>query len=140
MFRRLGLLDWLEMHVCLIFLEYIFPIYNNGGGLWQLLDGFGVSKVVMSNNPNFKEGDYVSSWTKWEEYSIIPGGKQLTVVDPSLCPLSYHLGCLGMLITPHFNLSLQIKITHLIMDNFLHISWLWLEQFSHWPRFIFIAI
>jgi NADPH-dependent curcumin reductase CurA len=108
--------------------------------VWQLLDGFGVSKVVMSNNPNFKEGDYVSSWTKWEEYSIIPGGKQLTVVDPSLCPLSYHLGCLGMSITSHFNLSLQIKIIHLIMDNFLHISWLWLEQFSHWPCFIFIAI
>lgn len=81
-------------NVYLIFLKYLL-INNNCGGLWQVLDGFGVSKVVMSNNPNFKEGDYVSSWTKWEEYSIIPGGERLTVVDPTLCPLSYHLGCLG---------------------------------------------
>ena len=76
------------------------------------MDGYGVSKVVMSNNPNFKEGDYVSLWTKWEEYSIIPGGVRLTVVDPSLCPLSYHLGCLGNLITPHFDLLLQLIKNH----------------------------
>lgn len=61
----------------------------------QPINGFGVSKVVLSNNPNFKEGDYVTSFANWEEYSFIPGGQQLKVVDPSLAPLSYHLGCLG---------------------------------------------
>ena len=66
------------------------------GHVGQPLDGFGVSKVVLSNNPNFKEGDYVTSWLNWEEYSFIPGGERLKVVDDSLAPLSYHLGCLGI--------------------------------------------
>lgn len=66
------------------------------GHVGQPLDGFGVSKVVLSNNPNFKEGDYVTSWSNWEEYSLIPGGERLKVVDESLAPLSYHLGCLGI--------------------------------------------
>ncbi|KAG0562119.1 hypothetical protein KC19_9G119900 [Ceratodon purpureus] len=62
----------------------------------QVLEGFGVSKVVESANPNFKPGDYVSSWTKWEEYSVIPKGERLTIIDPSFAPLSYYLGALGM--------------------------------------------
>lgn len=66
------------------------------GHVGQPLDGFGVSKVVLSNNPNFKEEDYVTSWLNWEEYSLIPGGERLKVVDDSLAPLSYHLGCLGI--------------------------------------------
>jgi hypothetical protein len=61
----------------------------------QPLNGFGVSKVVLSNNPDFNEGDYVTSWTGWEDYSVIPGGKGLKAVDPVTVPLSYYLGCLG---------------------------------------------
>ncbi|CAK9265429.1 unnamed protein product [Sphagnum jensenii] len=60
------------------------------------LNGFGVSKVVLSNNPDFNEGDYVTSWTGWEDYSVIPGGKGLKAVDPVTVPLSYYVGCLGM--------------------------------------------
>lgn len=61
----------------------------------QTLEGFGVSKVVISSNPKFKVGDYVTSWTKWEEYSVIAKGERLQVVDPSFAPLSYYLGALG---------------------------------------------
>lgn len=61
----------------------------------QPLNGFGVSKVVLSNNPDFNEGDYVTSWTGWEDYSVIPGGKGLKAVDPVTVPLSYYVGCLG---------------------------------------------
>jgi len=64
--------------------------------VWQVLEGFGVSEVVESANPNFKPGDYASSWTKWEEYSVIPEGKGLKLIDPSVAPLSYYLGALGM--------------------------------------------
>ncbi|KAG0610777.1 hypothetical protein M758_7G090600 [Ceratodon purpureus] len=67
-----------------------------GGLVLKVLEGFGVSKVVLSNNPCFKPGDYVSSWTMWEEYSVIAGGERLEVVDPSFAPLSYYLGALGM--------------------------------------------
>jgi NADPH-dependent curcumin reductase CurA len=59
------------------------------------LEGFGVSKVVESANPNFKPGDYVSSWTKWEEYSVIPKGERLKIIDPYFAHLSYYLGALG---------------------------------------------
>jgi len=51
---------------------------------------------VESANPQFKPGDYASSWTKWEEYSVIPEGKGLKLIDPSVAPLSYYLGALGM--------------------------------------------
>lgn len=62
----------------------------------QVLEGLGVSQVVESANPKFKPGDFVSSWTKWEEYSVIPEGKGLKLIDPSVAPLSYYLGALGM--------------------------------------------
>lgn len=68
------------------------PPYQEG----QVLDGYGVSKVVLSNNSSFKVGDCVSSWTRWEEYSVIPRGQRLKVIDPALAPLSYHAGALGM--------------------------------------------
>lgn len=79
--------------------------------LWvcQVLDGYGVSKVVLSNNSSFKVGDCVSSWTRWEEYSVIPRGQRLKVIDPALAPLSYHAGALGKLID-----SSQWWLTHLL--------------------------
>jgi NADPH-dependent curcumin reductase CurA len=63
----------------------------------QVLEGFGVSEVVQSANPNFKPGDHVTSWTKWEEYSVIAEGKGLKLIDRSVAaPLSYYVGALGM--------------------------------------------
>lgn len=60
------------------------------------LQGFGVAKVVDSDNPNFKPGDLVSGITGWEEYSLIQNTEQLRKIEQDDIPLSYHIGLLGM--------------------------------------------
>lgn len=63
----------------------------------QPVEGFGVSKVVDSDNPNFKPGDLVAGLTGWEEYSLIRKTEQLRKIQPDdHIPLSYHIGLLGM--------------------------------------------
>ncbi|XP_044509268.1 2-alkenal reductase (NADP(+)-dependent) [Mangifera indica] len=63
----------------------------------QVIEGFGVSKVVDSDNPNFKPGDIISGITGWEEYSLLKNPEQLRKIPPDdKIPLSYHLGLLGM--------------------------------------------
>lgn len=62
----------------------------------KALEGFGVSKVIQSDNPNFKAGHYISGFTGWEEYSIITKTDQLRKIEPDdHIPLSFHLGLLG---------------------------------------------
>ncbi|KAF2292041.1 hypothetical protein GH714_000296 [Hevea brasiliensis] len=60
------------------------------------IQGFGVSKVVASDNPDFKPGDLVSGITGWEEYSLIQKPEQLRRVQQDDIPLSFNLGLLGM--------------------------------------------
>lgn len=60
------------------------------------IEGFGVSKVVDSDNPSFKPGDLISGITGWEEYSLIRRTEQLRKIKPDDIPLSLHLGLLGM--------------------------------------------
>ncbi|KAL6146978.1 hypothetical protein ACLB2K_057653 [Fragaria x ananassa] len=62
----------------------------------QPIEGFGVSEVVDSDNPNFKPGDLVSGITGWEEYSLIHRTEQLRKIKQDDIPLSFHLGLLGM--------------------------------------------
>ncbi|KAL8517868.1 hypothetical protein ACS0TY_009251 [Phlomoides rotata] len=62
----------------------------------SVVEGFGVSKVVDSDNPNFEPGDIVSGFTGWEEYSLIHKTEQLRKVHPDDIPLSYYIGLLGM--------------------------------------------
>lgn len=62
----------------------------------SVITGYGVSKVVLSNHPDLKEGDLVMGSTGWEEYSMIPGGKNLQKIKYTDLPLSYYLGILGM--------------------------------------------
>lgn len=66
------------------------------GTLMKPLEGFGVAKVVDSDNPNFNPGDYISGITGWEEYSLIRRTEQLRKVHPNDIPLSFHVGLLGM--------------------------------------------
>jgi NADPH-dependent curcumin reductase CurA len=54
-----------------------------------------VGKVVASKNDKFSEGDYVCGYEGVQEYGV-SDGKMLHKVDPSLAPLSYYLGVLGM--------------------------------------------
>ncbi|KAF3455193.1 hypothetical protein FNV43_RR05641 [Rhamnella rubrinervis] len=62
----------------------------------QALEGFGVSKVIDSDNPNFKPGDFISGFTGWEEYSLIRKTEQLRKIQQDDIPLSFHVGLLGM--------------------------------------------
>ncbi|CAA3019595.1 2-alkenal reductase (NADP(+)-dependent) [Olea europaea var. sylvestris] len=62
----------------------------------SVIEGFGVSKVLDSDNPKFKQGDIISGLTGWEEYSLICKTDQLRKVVADDLPLSYHIGLLGM--------------------------------------------
>ncbi|KAI6684325.1 hypothetical protein NL676_030238 [Syzygium grande] len=62
----------------------------------QPIEGFGISKVIDSDDPDFKPGDLVSGLTGWEEYSLIRKNHQLRKIEQHDVPLSYHLGLLGM--------------------------------------------
>ncbi|KAH9323491.1 hypothetical protein KI387_018130, partial [Taxus chinensis] len=62
----------------------------------SVINGFVVSKVVISNHPEFKQGDLVAAVTGWEEYSIIPEGRGLRKIIHTDVPLSYYIGLLGM--------------------------------------------
>eukprot|EP01018_Ginkgo_biloba_P014787 Gb_30461 [translate_table: standard] len=62
----------------------------------SVINGYGVAKVVLSNHPDFKEGDLVSGLNGWEEYSIIPKGGNLKKIEYTDVPLSYYVGVLGM--------------------------------------------
>ncbi|MCO5547852.1 hypothetical protein L7F22_001304 [Adiantum nelumboides] len=58
--------------------------------------GFGVSKVILSNHPDFQVNDIVTGITSWEKFSIIEGGLGLRNVSHIEVPLSYHIGILGL--------------------------------------------
>ncbi|KAI3517832.1 hypothetical protein L1887_17052 [Cichorium endivia] len=61
------------------------------------IEGFGVSKVVDSDDPKFKRGEFVAGITNWEEYTLIHKTDQLrTIQQDDGIPLSYHVGLLGM--------------------------------------------
>uniref|UniRef100_A0A5B7BX95 Enoyl reductase (ER) domain-containing protein n=1 Tax=Davidia involucrata TaxID=16924 RepID=A0A5B7BX95_DAVIN len=62
----------------------------------SVIEGFGVSRVVDSDNPNFKAGDLVTGFTGWEEYSLIQKAVQLRKIQQDDIPLSYYVGLLGM--------------------------------------------
>ncbi|KAH9315085.1 hypothetical protein KI387_023712, partial [Taxus chinensis] len=62
----------------------------------SVVQGFVVAKIILSDHPDFEEGDLVSGTSGWEEYSIIPKGKNLTKITYTDLPLSYFVGILGM--------------------------------------------
>jgi len=70
--------------------------YVPGFVLGDVLQAGAVGEVIASNNPRYPVGSHVVGMMGWEEYSLIPGGRGLTAVDPSVAPLSYYLGVLGM--------------------------------------------
>jgi len=54
-----------------------------------------VGKVVASNGGPFEVGTYVSGMGDWANYTVTDGAGY-NPVDPTLAPLSYYLGILGM--------------------------------------------
>lgn len=69
--------------------------YIAGFKLGEVLQAGVVGRVARSNDPKFAEGDHVFGMLGWEEWSLADG-KALRKVDPTLGPLSWHLGVLGM--------------------------------------------
>ncbi|KAK1271204.1 NADP-dependent alkenal double bond reductase P1 [Acorus gramineus] len=73
------------------FLNSYIPPFVPG----SVIEGYGVSRVVASNNPNFEVGDLVSGLTGWEEYSLIQKTEWLKKIQVEDMPLSYHVGLLA---------------------------------------------
>ncbi|KAF7113736.1 hypothetical protein RHSIM_Rhsim09G0128000 [Rhododendron simsii] len=78
----------------------------------SVIEGFGVSRVVDSDNPNFKTGDLVTGITGWEEYSLIHKTEQLRKIQQDDIPLSYYVGLLGIIPYPFPFLNLSINTQH----------------------------
>ena len=69
--------------------------YIQGFQIGEVLQAGVVGRIAKSSNPKFAEGDHVFGMLGWEEFSL-SDGKGLRKVDPSLGPLTWHLGALGM--------------------------------------------
>jgi len=70
--------------------SYAKPVEIDG-----VMEGSTVSEVVKSNQPGFKPGDVVLSYSGWQEYAI-SDGTGLRKLDESLAPVTTALGVLGM--------------------------------------------
>ena len=67
------------------------PNVEEGG----VITGGVVGRVVQSRSATFAEGDIVEGRVGWQEYAT-SDGRDLRKLDPSLGPLSWSLGVLGM--------------------------------------------
>lgn len=97
--------------------------------LVQIIEGFGVSRVLHSKHQNFKAGDVLTGLTGWEEYSVIHNTAQLRKIqqdddddDESVpIPLSYHVGLLGKyLFVWSYNLWFHLHASNCIRPHVLY--------------------
>lgn len=70
--------------------SYIAPFALN-----EVMMGGVVAEVVESKSPHFKRGDIVTGNLDWAKYSIA-SEEAIRKVDPTVAPISTHLGILGM--------------------------------------------
>lgn len=70
--------------------SYIPPVQID-----EVMRAGGVGKVIESNHPEFKVGEFVYGQTGVQQY-IATNGKGYHKVDPNLAPLPMYLGTLGM--------------------------------------------
>ncbi|KAF3670303.1 putative F-box/kelch-repeat protein-like [Capsicum annuum] len=62
----------------------------------EVIDNYGVGRVLVYHRPDFKKGDLVSGLLTWGEYTVVKEGSLLNKLNPSLTfPLSYHVGVFG---------------------------------------------
>lgn len=71
------------------------PSYAPPVELGGVMAGQAICQVVTSNLERFHPGDFVLAMCGWQEYSV-SDGSEVQKIDPSLRPLSYALGVLGM--------------------------------------------
>lgn len=67
-----------------------------------------VAIVEQSKSPAFAVGEYVQSWSGWQEYGV-SDGSDLRKIDPEAAPVSMALGVLG-----HTGLTAWIGMTKLL--------------------------
>lgn len=73
--------------------------YSAGFTLGEPINSAGISKVIQSDNANFKEGDIVKGHVSMEEYTVVPAAYCVglsKIENPYNLPLEYFLGALGM--------------------------------------------
>ncbi|WP_117168117.1 NADP-dependent oxidoreductase [Paraliobacillus sediminis] len=79
--------------------SYIEPFKVNG-----VIEGGSIGEVVKSKSTSFKQGDVVIGSYGWQT-SYIANENEIRKIDPSLAPISTHLGVLGMTgLTAYFGL------------------------------------
>lgn len=79
--------------------SYVAPYKLN-----EVIAGGVVGEVIKSNSKHFREGDVVAGMYGWQEY-YIADEQEIRKVNPSLAPISTHLGILGMTgLTAYFGL------------------------------------
>uniref|UniRef100_A0A0E0MKU4 Enoyl reductase (ER) domain-containing protein n=1 Tax=Oryza punctata TaxID=4537 RepID=A0A0E0MKU4_ORYPU len=62
----------------------------------EVLENFGVMKVISSGHLDFKAGDLVWGITGWEEYTVINNPESLFMINHPELPLSYYTGMPGL--------------------------------------------
>ncbi|KAL3839834.1 hypothetical protein ACJIZ3_024425 [Penstemon smallii] len=58
--------------------------------LGQVIDTYGVGRVMASGRPDFTKDDLVVGLLTWGEYTIVEEGRLLNKLDPMGLPLPYH--------------------------------------------------
>lgn len=71
------------------------PSYAKPVEVGEVMDGESVSEVVESKHSSYAPGDLVRARTGWQEFSIADG-QGLQRLAPTVRPISYALGVLGM--------------------------------------------
>jgi NADPH-dependent curcumin reductase CurA len=71
------------------------PSYAKPVEVGEVMEGRAVCQIVKSNLPQYKQDDLVVAGTGWQEYAL-SDGNGVQKIDPTLRPISYALGVLGM--------------------------------------------
>ncbi|MRH41391.1 zinc-binding dehydrogenase [Aquibacillus halophilus] len=79
--------------------SYIEPFQLNG-----VIEGGSIGEVIESKSDKFQQGDIIIGNFGWQEY-YCANEKEIRKIDPSLAPITTHLGILGMTgLTAYFGL------------------------------------
>lgn len=70
--------------------SYVAPYELN-----EVISGGGVAQVIDSRSNSFKRGDIVTGNVKWSLYSKVDE-QSIRTIDPTIAPISTHVGILGM--------------------------------------------
>ncbi|MBQ4822549.1 NADP-dependent oxidoreductase [Aquimarina sp. MMG016] len=70
--------------------SYIEPVE-----LGDVMRAGSIGKVMKSNHPKYKEGDFLTGWGGVQQYTVTDGANWYPV-DPNIAPLPLYIGTLGM--------------------------------------------